>query len=56
MSLRLNLYEQQMVLSDIWVLKGDLQYLISVEADKDKKEKLNSILSTLESIEEAVSF
>jgi len=56
MTIKLNIYEQKMILADIWEIRGDLEDLLKDEKKASKKEKLNAILSTLESVEEAVGF
>jgi len=52
----LTIYEQQRILNKIWEVMCDIRYLKEEESDNVKKEKLDSILSILESIEEDLGF
>lgn len=52
----LGFYEQQRVLNNIWEVMDDIRHLKEKESDNEKKEKLDSILSTLESVEEDLGF
>lgn len=52
----LGFYEQQRVLNSIWEVMDDIRSLKEKESDNEKKEKLDSILSILESVEEDLGF